>query len=272
MENINVNEIELSIVMPCLNEAETLQICIDKAFDFLVTTNTKGEVVIGDNGSTDGSQQIAIACGARLIDIQAKGYGNALLGAFKESKGTFIIMGDSDDSYDFSHLNPFMEKLRSGYDLVIGNRFAGTIHPKAMPFMNKYVGNPVLSSIARLFIRSEIGDFHCGLRGFHRQRILDLNLRTPGMEFASEMIIAATIANLKITEVPIILSPDGRSRPPHLRPWRDGWRHLRFLFNYRPSPSVLFREFMLMLGGLIMKTCNYLLGRGFVSENLRKNE
>ncbi len=261
--------VELSIVMPCLNEAETIHICIEKAKKFLATNNIVGEIIIGDNGSTDGSQQIALEHGAFVINVVAKGYGAALMGAFNVARGTYIIMGDSDDSYDFSHLAPFVEKLREGYDLVVGNRFAGIIHPDAMPFMNKYVGNPALSSIARFFIRSEIGDFHCGLRGFNRERLLALNLHTSGMEFASEMIVVATINNLKITEVPVSLSPDGRSRPPHLRPWRDGMRHLRFLLKYRPSPAVLFREFTLMLGGLAMKTYNFVNGKGFVSENIR---
>lgn len=261
--------IELSIVMPCLNEAETLRICIEKAQRFLHTNNIAGEIVIGDNGSTDGSQQIAQASGARVVNVEQKGYGSALMGAFLAAKGNYIIMGDSDDSYDFSALLPFIEKLRQGWDLIVGNRFAGTIHPDAMPFLNKHIGNPVLSSIARFFVRSEIGDFHCGLRGFNREKVLALHLKTTGMEFASEMIVTATINHLRITEVPVVLSPDGRSRPPHLRPWRDGWRHLRFLFKYRPAPLVLLREFTLMIGGLFMKTYNFLRGRGFVSENMR---
>jgi glycosyltransferase involved in cell wall biosynthesis len=239
--------------MPCLNEAETLAICVSKAASFLEREGIKGEIVIGDNGSSDGSVALAEQLGARVVHIAQKGYGAALMGAFSASCGRYIIMGDSDDSYDFSHLMPFMNKLREGFDLVIGNRFTGTIHPNAMPFMNKYVGNPVLSSIARWFIRSEVGDFHCGLRGFNRERLLALHLKTTGMEFASEMIVAATINHLRITEVPVVLSPDGRSRPSHLRPWRDGWRHLRFLLNYSPSPTFLFKELLLMVGGLFRK-------------------
>lgn len=265
----NITEVELTIVMPCLNEAETLAICIQKSKQFLISNNINGEIIIGDNGSIDGSPQIATDNGAIVVNVPQKGYGNALLGAFKAARGKYVIMGDSDNSYDFSELNLFMKKLRSGYDLVIGNRFAGTIHPNAMPFLNKYIGNPFLSSLARLFVRSEIGDFHCGLRGFNREKLLLLNLKTTGMEFASEMIVAATVSRFKITEVPVVLSPDGRSRPPHLRPWRDGWRHLQFLLKYRPSPSVLFHEFTLMIGGLIMKTVNLLRGHGFVSETRR---
>lgn len=251
MKEENLNVCELSIVMPCLNEAETIKSCIEKALKYLDRNNIVGEVIVGDNGSTDGSQQIAIMSGARVIEVKEKGYGSALMGAFKAAKGNYIIMGDSDDSYDFSQLNPFMEKLRSGYDLIIGNRFTGTIKPNAMPLMNKYLGNPVLSSIARLFIRSEIGDFHCGLRGFNRISLLSLNLKTTGMEFASEMIVKSTIHHLRITEVPVVLSPDGRSRPSHLRPWRDGWRHLRFLLAHSPGPFFLVHELMLMVGGLV---------------------
>jgi glycosyltransferase involved in cell wall biosynthesis len=257
MSNEDLVEIELTIVMPCLNEAETLKTCIDKARSYIESNKVKGEIVIGDNGSTDGSQQIAISCGARVIDIKEKGYGNTLLGAFKASKGKYVIMGDSDDSYDFSQLNPFMEKLREGYDLVIGNRFKGRIKPNAMPLMNKYFGNPALSSIARLFIRSDIGDFHCGLRGFNRQSLLALDLKTPGMEFASEMIVLATLNHLKITQVPVVLSPDGRSRRSHLQPWRDGWRHLRYIVNNSRGASFLFREFLMLIGGVIRKTFRF---------------
>jgi glycosyltransferase involved in cell wall biosynthesis len=253
-------DIELTIVMPCLNEAETLRLCIDKALIYLKNNGIRGEIVIGDNNSHDGSQQIATAAGARVIHVEQKGYGNALMGAFKAAQGKYVIMGDSDNSYDFSQLNPFMEKLREGYDLIIGNRFTGTIQPNAMPFMNQYIGNPVLSSIARLFIRSEIGDFHCGLRGFNREKLLALNLKTTGMEFASEMIVAATRKHFKITEVPIVLSPDGRSRPSHLRPWRDGWRHLRFLFKHSPGPLSLFRELLYMAGGLARRTFQFITG------------
>ena len=246
-------DLELSIVMPCLNEAETLKTCIVKAFKYLKENNIKGEVVIGDNGSTDGSQEIARNCGARVIPVSTRGYGSAIMGATNAAHGKYVIMGDSDDSYDFSNLNPFLDKLRAGYELVIGNRFTGSIKPMAMPFLNKYLGNPFLSFIGRLFVRSEIGDFHCGLRGFNRDALLALGLKTTGMEFASEMIIVATINHLKITEVPVVLSPDGRSRPSHLRPWRDGWRHLRFLLGHSRGPVFLIRELLLMVGGLFRR-------------------
>jgi len=228
-------EIELSIIMPCLNEAETLGICIRKAKEFIHANNINGEIVIGDNGSTDGSQQIAIKEGARVVIINKKGYGAALMGAIEESKGKYIIMGDSDDSYDFLHLMPFVEKLREGCDLVMGNRFKGKIMYRSMPFINRYLGNPFLSFIGRLFFNVPIGDFHCGLRGFNRRSMLSINLMTSGMEFASEMVVKTAIHNLKIAEVPITLFPDGRSRPPHLRAWHDGWRHLRFLLMYSPK-------------------------------------
>jgi len=253
MLNEHPDDIELSIVMPCLNEAETLKTCIDKAKRYMAESKIKGEIVVGDNGSTDGSQQIVLDCGAKLVEIDEPGYGSALMGAFRAARGKYIIMGDSDESYDFSRLGPFVEKLREGYDLIIGNRFTGEIKPKAMPLMNQYLGNPVLSSIGRLFFRSEIGDFHCGLRGFNRASLLALDLKTTGMEFASEMIVAATIHHLKITEVPVVLSPDGRGRPSHLRPWRDGWRHLRFLLSHSHGPVFLIRELLLMVGGLIRR-------------------
>ena len=254
MDTLHSNtDIELSIIMPCLNEAETLRTCIVKAFEYLNVNNIKGEVVIGDNGSIDGSQEIARNCGARVISVPIKGYGSALMGAIKAAHGKYVVMGDSDDSYDFSNLNPFLEKLREGYELVIGNRFTGSIKPTAMPFLNKYLGNPFLSFIGRLFVRSEIGDFHCGLRGFNREALLALDLKTTGMEFASEMIIVATVNHLRITEVPVVLSPDGRSRPSHLRPWRDGWRHLKFLLSHSRGPVFLIRELLLMAGGLIRR-------------------
>lgn len=249
-------EIELSIVMPCLNEASTLKGCIQKAKLYLATSGVSGEIIIGDNGSTDGSQQIARDCGVTVIETPEPGYGRALMGAFRAARGQYIVMGDSDDSYDFSQIDPFVVKLREGYDLVIGNRFKGEIKPRAMPMMNKYVGNPILSTLGRLFIRSEIGDFHCGLRAFRRRALLDLDLATTGMEFASEMIVAATIHHLRITEVPVVLSPDGRGRPSHLRPWRDGWRHLRFLLSHSPGPLILIHELLYMIGGLVRRFLN----------------
>lgn len=248
----NNKEIELSIVMPCLNEAETLAICITKANTWLKNNNVKGEVVIGDNGSTDGSQEIAKNLGARVIDIPRKGYGSALMGAIEASYGKYVIMGDSDDSYDFGNLTLFVQELRNGYDLVMGNRFKGGVAKGAMPFLHRYLGNPVLSFIGRLFFGSKAGDFHCGLRGFRQDIVSVLNLQTTGMEFASEMVVKATIFDLKIAEVPTTLSPDGRSRPPHLRTWRDGWRHLRFLLLYSPKWLFLIPGIFLMLLGFIM--------------------
>jgi hypothetical protein len=226
--------LELTILMPCLNEAETIATCIQKALAYLAQSGVSGEVLIADNGSSDGSQAIARGLGARVIDVPEKGYGAALIAGIAGAQGRFVIMGDSDDSYDFSALDPFMAKLRAGYDLVMGNRFRGGIAPGAMPPLHRYLGNPVLSTIGRVFFGGPIRDFHCGLRGFSRTAITALDLRAPGMEFASEMVVKATMRGLRITEVPTTLSPDGRSRPPHLRSWRDGWRHLRFLLIFCP--------------------------------------
>lgn len=226
--------IELSIVMPCLNEAETLAVCIDKARGYLDRSGVVGEVVIADNGSTDGSQDIARAHGARVVDVPAKGYGSALMGGIEAAHGEYVIMGDADDSYDFSNLGPFVERLRAGDQLVMGNRFKGGIAEGAMPPLHKYLGNPVLTWIGRVLFRSPVGDFHCGLRGFDRKAILDLHLQTTGMEFASEVVVKSTLGGLRVSEVPTTLDKDGRSRPPHLRSWRDGWRHLRFLLIFSP--------------------------------------
>lgn len=246
-----MDSLELSIIMPCLNEAETLETCIKKAQDYLYKYKVVGEVLIADNGSTDGSQQIANEMGARVVNVEEKGYGSALLGGINAAKGQFVIMGDADDSYDFSQLNTFVEKLRQGHELVMGNRFKGGIKKGAMPFLHKYLGNPVLTQIGKLFFASPCSDFHCGLRGFQKEAILKLNLRTTGMEFASEMVVKATLNKMKITEVPTTLSPDGRSRPPHLRTWRDGWRHLRFLLLYSPRWLFLYPGIFLILVGLI---------------------
>jgi glycosyltransferase involved in cell wall biosynthesis len=243
--------LELSILMPCLNEAETLEICIQKAQNYLKEAGVSGEVIIADNGSTDGSQDIVNQMGARLINVPEKGYGSALRGGIAAAYGQYIIMGDADDSYDFTNLNPFLEKLRNGYDLVMGNRFKGGIKPGAMPPLHKYLGNPVLTWIGKLFFKSNCSDFHCGLRGFRKDAIERLDLHTTGMEFASEMVVKASLYNLKITEVPTTLSPDGRSRPPHLRSWRDGWRHLRFLLLYSPRWLFLYPGLLLMIVGLI---------------------
>ena len=247
---VQTEALELTILMPCLNEAETLAVCIDKAQAFLARSGIAGEVVIGDNGSTDGSQDIARAHGARVVDVPSRGYGSALIGGIRAARGRFVIMADSDDSYDFSALDPFVAKLREGYALVMGNRFKGGIMPGAMPKLHRYLGNPVLTFIGRLFFRSPCGDFHCGLRGFDRAAILALDLQAPGMEFASEMVVKATLKRISITEVPTILHPDGRSRPPHLRSWRDGWRHLRFLLLYRPSWLVLYPGLALFIAGV----------------------
>jgi glycosyltransferase involved in cell wall biosynthesis len=242
--------VELTILMPCLNEAETLEVCIRKARGFLESSGVSGEVLIADNGSTDGSQAIAERSGARVVPITEKGYGAALLGGIAGARGRYIIMGDADDSYDFVNLSPFVEKLREGFDLVMGNRFRGGIAPGAMPPLHRYLGNPVLTTIGRVLFPSPCGDFHCGLRGFSKTAAKRMDLRTTGMEFASEMVVKATLFKMRIAEVPTTLSPDGRSRPPHLRSWSDGWRHLRFLLMYSPRWLFLYPGLVLMLGGL----------------------
>ena len=245
-----MNELlELSIVMPCLDEAETIAVCIEKALSYLKNNQIVGEVIVADNGSKDGSIEIAQKMGARVVNISSKGYGSALLGGIEAAYGEYIIIGDADDSYDFVNLNPFVERLRCGYDLVMGNRFKGGIRPGAMPKLHRYLGNPVLSFIGKLFFNSPCGDFHCGLRGFNKRSIERLNLRTTGMEFASEMVVKATLYGLRTTEVPTVLSPDGRSRLPHLRSWRDGWRHLRFLLLYSPRWLFLYPGLLLILAG-----------------------
>jgi hypothetical protein len=226
--------IEVSVVMPCLNEARTVGRCVDKAFQALRQMGVKGEVIVADNGSMDGSQALARLQGARVIHAEEKGYGAALQAGIAAARGQYVIMGDADDSYDFSRLEPFVERLRGGYDLVMGNRFQGGILPGAMPWLHRYVGNPVLTGILNLFFHSGIRDAHCGLRAFRKDAYKDLDLRTPGMEFASEMVVKACLKQKKITEVPIVLHPDGRDRPPHLRSFRDGWRHLRFLLLLCP--------------------------------------
>jgi hypothetical protein len=243
-------EVELSIVMPCLNEAETLAVCVKKAKAFLTDHGLVGEVIVADNGSTDGSQQIANALGARIVHVPARGYGAALIGGIEAARGKFVAMGDADDSYDFGGLMPFVEQLREGADLVMGNRFQGGIAPGAMPPLHRYLGNPVLSFLGQIFFKIPVGDFHCGLRAFNRASIRDLGLTTPGMEFASEMVVKAAIEKLDIREVPTTLQPDGRSRPPHLRTWRDGWRHLRFLLIFAPKFLFLYPGVALTLAGL----------------------
>jgi glycosyltransferase involved in cell wall biosynthesis len=246
-----INDFELTVLMPCLNESETLGVCIGKALASIERLGVKGEVLIADNGSTDGSQQIAESLGARVVQVERKGYGNALMRGIATARGKYVIMGDSDDSYDFTNLGPFLEKLRDNYDLVMGNRFMGGIQPGAMPPLHRYLGNPVLTAIGRIFFKSPAGDFHCGLRGFNRAAVLGLDLRTTGMEFASEMVVKSTLHKLRITEVPTGLQPDGRSRPPHLRSWSDGWRHLRFLLLYSPRWLFLYPGLLLMVVGLV---------------------
>lgn len=245
------NECELTILMPCLDEAETLEVCIKKAKSFLEKNNIDGEILIADNGSTDGSQEIAVRNGARVENVPSRGYGSALIGGTKAAKGKYVIMGDADDSYDFTNLMPFVEKLRKGYELVMGNRFKGGIAKGAMPPLHQYLGNPVLSGLGRLFYKSKIGDFHCGLRGYNRESMLKLDLQTTGMEYASEMVVKSTLNGFKITEVPTTLSPDGRSRAPYLRSWSDGWRHLKFLLVYSPKWLFLYPGTFLFIIGLL---------------------
>jgi Glycosyl transferase family 2 len=242
---------ELSILMPCLNEAETLAACIRKARSFLATARVRGEVLVADNGSSDGSDAIAAAEGARVVVIETRGYGAALLGGIAAARGRFVIMGDADDSYDFANLMPFLDKLRAGADLVMGNRFRGGFAPGAMPPLHRYLGNPVLSFLGRMFFRIKVGDFHCGLRGFVRERMLAIDLRSTGMEFASEMVVRAALARYDIAEVPTTLRKDGRSRAPHLRTWSDGWRHLRFLMMFSPKWLFLYPGLALVVFGVI---------------------
>lgn len=226
--------IEVSVVMPCLNEARTVGTCVAKARRTLEQLGVEGEVIVADNGSTDGSQQIAEDHGARVIPVKQKGYGSALQGGIAAARGRYVIMGDADDSYDFTQLEPFIQRLRQGDELVMGNRFKGGIKPGAMPWLHRYIGNPILTGILNLFFRTPVKDAHCGLRGFRKDSYLKLDLVTPGMEFASEMVVKASLHKQKISEVPTTLSPDGRDRPPHLRSIRDGWRHLRFLLLMCP--------------------------------------
>ena len=244
--------VELTVLMPCLNEALTLATCIDKARRFLDQAGIVGEVLIADNGSTDDSIEIALAHGAQVLHVRQRGYGAALMAGIRAARGRFVVMGDSDDSYDFSRLQGFVDQLRQGQQLVMGNRFAGGIAPGAMPALHRYLGNPVLSFLGRLFYRSPIRDFHCGLRGFERAAILRLELNSTGMEFASEMIVKATLAGLRVAEVPTTLQPDGRDRPPHLRSWRDGWRHLRFLLVHAPAWLFMYPGLALLVLGVGM--------------------
>lgn len=252
MHDRESKKVELSIVMPCLNEAETLGVCIKKAKSFLEASGVTGEIIVGDNGSTDGSAEIAKQLGARVVSVKQRGYGSAIYHATLEAKGKYIIMGDSDNTYNFSSLMPFLEKLRAGYDLVMGNRYKGGIEPGAMPWKNRYFGNPLLTWIGRLFFHCPVSDFNCGLRGFSLDAFHRMHLRTMGMEFASEVVIKATIFRMRIAEIPTTLSRSGRSRPPHMRPWRDGWRHLRFMLLYSPRWLFFYPGLFLIFAGSLL--------------------
>jgi glycosyltransferase involved in cell wall biosynthesis len=245
-------DLELSVVMPCLNEAATVGACVQKAVDALRRNGIRGEVIVADNGSTDGSQQIARESGARVVPVERRGYGSALQSGIAAARGRFVLMGDADDTYDFSQLGEFVAQLREGYDLVMGNRFRGKILPGAMPPLHRYLGNPVLTGLGRLFFGSSVGDFHCGLRAFRKDAIEKLGLRTLGMEFASEMVVKAAKFGLRVTEIPTTLAPDRRDRAPHLRTWRDGWRHLRFLLLYSPRWLFLYPGIALFALGLVL--------------------
>ncbi|MEJ3749903.1 glycosyltransferase family 2 protein [Actinomycetes bacterium KLBMP 9797] len=246
------DEIEVTVLLPCLNEAETLEVCVTKALRALKDLGVVGEVLVSDNGSTDGSQEIATKAGARVAHAPIRGYGGALLNGIAEARGRYIIMADADDSYDLSNLEPFVRELRAGHDVVMGNRFRGGIAPGAMPPLHRYLGNPVLSWLGRrLFGLGNVGDFHCGIRGFNRDRIRQLGLCMPGMEFASELVVRAALNKYDIVEVPTTLQPDGRSRPPHLRTWRDGWRHLRFLLVFAPRKTLIWPGAIMFVLGLI---------------------
>lgn len=246
-----VKTVELSIVLPCLNEAETLEVCLRKARKSLDELGVNGEIVVADNGSTDGSQEIAVRCGARVVDVPRRGYGAALTAGIEAAEGEYVLMADADDSYALDDLGGFLTELRAGADLVMGNRFQGGIAPGAMPFLHRWLGNPVLSKVGKLFFRIPVGDFHCGMRAFRRDRIMALGLRTSGMEFASEMVVRASLAHLRIAEVPTTLRPDGRSRAPHLRTWRDGWRHMRFLLAFSPRWLLFYPSLVLQIVGFL---------------------
>jgi glycosyltransferase involved in cell wall biosynthesis len=248
--------VEVSIVMPCLNEVETLGTCIKKAQHAIKEHGLAAEIIVADNGSTDGSQAAAMKLGVTVVDVAKKGYGNALRGGIDAARGRFVIMGDADDSYDFAAIGPMIDKLRDGYDMVLGNRFAGGIERGAMPWLHRWVGNPALTWISRVMFKTPVGDMHCGLRGFRKDKYPKMRLRAVGMEFASEMVIKASLHGMAIAEIPVTLRPDGRSRPPHLRTWRDGWRHLRFMLLFSPRwlflyPGVALFGISLVVGALL---------------------
>ena len=259
---------ELTILMPCLNEAATVGGCVAKARGFLERTGIEGEVLIADNGSNDGSRQLAERAGARVVDAPTRGYGAALAAGIAAARGRYVIMGDADDSYDFSQLDGFVARLREGHPLVMGNRFRGGIRAGAMPLLHRYLGNPVLSFVGRLLFHTRVGDFHCGLRGFDREAVRSLHLRTTGMEFASELVVKAALAGWRIAEVPTTLSPDGRGRPPHLRTWRDGWRHLRFLLLFSPRWLFLYPGLALLAAGIALTTALYFTPLHFLGAGL----
>src|SRR5207245_7527261 len=242
--------VEVSIVMPCLDEVETLATCIARAREAIEKGGYAAEIIVADNGSSDGSQLIARELGARVVDVQRKGYGSALIGGIDAAQGRFVVMGDADASYDFAAISPLIAELREGYDLVVGNRFLGGIQPGAMPWSHRWVGNPVLTWISRVFFHTPVGDMHCGLRAFRKDAFERMQLRAAGMEFASEMVIKASLKGMRISEVPVVLRPDGRSRPPHLRTWRDGWRHLRFMLLFSPRWLFLYPGLALLVIGL----------------------
>lgn len=249
--------IEVSVVLPCLNEHETVGICVSKAKATLETAGITGEVIVADNGSTDGSIAIAQSAGARVVHVEQRGYGSALKGGIQAARGVYVLMADSDDSYDFRHIPRFVEQLRTGSDLVMGNRFRGGIQDGAMPFLHRYLGNPLLTAVGRVFFHSPCRDFHCGLRAFRKDSYQRMDVRSTGMEFASEMVVKASLLQMKVSEVPTTLSPDGRSHPPHLRTWHDGWRHLRFLLMYSPRWLFLYPGIASILLGLAV--CLWLL-------------
>jgi glycosyltransferase involved in cell wall biosynthesis len=242
--------LELSVVLPCLNERETVGICVAKAVAAIGSAGIHGEVIVADNGSTDGSIELARSAGARVVNVAQRGYGNALRGGIQAARGVYVLMADSDDSYDFSHIPRFVEQLRSGSELVMGNRFRGGIRKGAMPVLHRYLGNPVLTAIGRLFFGSPAHDFHCGIRAFRKDSYERMGIRSTGMEFASEMVVKASLLRMKVSEVATTLSPDGRSHPPHLRTWHDGWRHLRFLLMYSPRWLFLYPGVASILVGL----------------------
>src|SRR5476651_1181345 len=257
--------IDLTILMPCLNEAETLARCIEKAKVGIQKSSVRGEILIADNGSTDGSQAIAEKSGARVVNVKEKGYGSALIGGVRVASGEWILMGDADDSYDFSDIAGFVKKFRDGYELIMGCRLpagGGTISPGAMPWKNRWIGNPILSFIGRLFFRCPAHDFHAGLRGFTKTAFEKMDLQTTGMEFASEMVIKSTFKQLKIAEVPVTLHKDGRSRPPHLKPWRDGWRHLRFMLLFSP-------RWLFLVPGLLLSALGFIFAAALSFENIQ---